>query len=553
MASAPPGETVPLDGDVIDDLIGTGEEGERLSKISGRRRRLAKEALTAERWQRGAFYQPGFSLVLHSPFLSVSLTHFLEMKSSSSSSTSSLAAPIDSDGDDEGGGDAGPSAAPSQMAADGEDLEEDVQDDSAHSFDGHTDAVFSIAWNPAVQGSVATGGGDDRAFLWRAGTADGTVELGGDRDDEGDDDDDDGDDGDDGDEANGNGRGGERKQQQQPRRHTDSVVSLAFSPDGSLLASGGLDGAVLLWDAHSGGVPPSLPPLDAGPSDGVEWVCWHPRGRALLAGSEDFLAYLWDTVTGKLMCAPLAGHGGAVRCGAFTPDGRGVVTGGGEGDAALRRWDPRTGACVASVSGHGYHEAGLTCLAPAPLSVEAAGGVSRTVLTGSEDGTARLAIVEGGDDGAGTASSSSSSRPLTTFSGHSESVEAVCWVLAPNAPPLVASASVDGTLRLWDVSTGTERVKCEHGDAVSCAAVSPSASGNADASSSSAAAAASGAPLIATGCLDGCVRLWDARSGELARVFKGHRGGVQAVAFSPDGRALLTASDDATAKVFEII
>ena len=64
------------------------------------------------------------------------------------------------------------------MAADGEDLEEDVQDDSAHSFDGHTDAVFSIAWNPAVQGSVATGGGDDRAFLWRAGTADGTVELG---------------------------------------------------------------------------------------------------------------------------------------------------------------------------------------------------------------------------------------------------------------------------------------------------------------------------------------------------------------------------------------
>lgn len=465
----------------------------------------------------------------------------------------SLAAPIDSDGDDDAG-DAGPSA-PSEMAADGGDLldeDEAQEDDSAHSFAGHTDAVFSVAWNPAVQGSVATGGGDDRAFLWRVGTADGTVELGGDRDE------DDGDgDGDAAGEANGNdggggggaGGGGEKKQHQ-PRRHTDSVVSLAFSPDGSLLASGGLDGVVLLWDARAGEAPASLPPLDEGPSDGVEWVCWHPRGRALLAGSEDFLAYLWDTVTGKLMCAPLAGHGGAVRCGAFTPDGRGVVTGGGEGDAALRRWDPRTGACVATVSGHGYHEAGLTCLAPAPLSAETAGGVSRTVLTGSEDGTARLAIVEGeGDDGA--APSSSSSRPVATFSGHSESVEAVCWVLAPNAPPLVASASVDGTLRLWDVATQTERARCEHGDAVSCAAVSPSASGNAAAAAD---AASSGAPpLVATGCLDGCVRLWDARSGELARVFKGHRGGIQALAFSPDGRALLTASDDATAKVFEII
>lgn len=442
------------------------------------------------------------------------------------------------------------------MAADEDLEEEEVQDDSVHSFDGHADAVFSVAWSPAVQGLVATGGGDDRAFLWRVGTSDGTVELGGDRDD---DDDEDA-------EANANGAAAaatKEKKQQQHRRHTDSVVSLAFSTDGSLLASGGLDGLVLLWDAATGEAPASLPPLDEGPSDGVEWVCWHPRGRALLAGSEDFLAYLWDTVTGKLMCPPLAGHGGAVRCGAFTPDGRGIVTGGGEGDATLRRWDPRTGACVASVSGHGYHEAGLTCLSPAPLSVEktaTGGGVSRTVLTGSEDGTARLAIVEGtGDDGVtsgSSATSSSSSRPLATFSGHTESVEAVCWVLAPNAPTLVASASVDGTLRLWDVATGSERVACEHGDAVSCAAVSPSASGSGaiEGVSAAAAASASGAPpLIATGCLDGCVRLWDARSGELARVFRGHRGGVQAVAFSPDGRALLSASDDATAKVFEII
>ena len=54
----------------------------------------------------------------------------------------------------------------------------------------------------------------------------------------------------------------------------------------------------------------------------------------------------------------LTGHHGAVACGSFTPDGKQVVTGGGEGDASLRVWSPKTGECTCVVQGHGFHKTG---------------------------------------------------------------------------------------------------------------------------------------------------------------------------------------------------
>lgn len=54
----------------------------------------------------------------------------------------------------------------------------------------------------------------------------------------------------------------------------------------------------------------------------------------------------------------LYGHTGAVRCGRFTPDGKTIVTGGGEGDATLKVWDPKSGTCTGTIQGHGFHTAG---------------------------------------------------------------------------------------------------------------------------------------------------------------------------------------------------
>ena len=52
------------------------------------------------------------------------------------------------------------------------------------------------------------------------------------------------------------------------------------------------------------------------------------------------------------------GHGGAVTCGQFSPDGRAVVTGGGEGDCSLRVWDPKSGACLHTMQGTQFHSVG---------------------------------------------------------------------------------------------------------------------------------------------------------------------------------------------------
>ena len=64
------------------------------------------------------------------------------------------------------------------------------------------------------------------------------------------------------------------------------------------------------------------------------------------------------------------GHTGPVRCGQFTPDGKTIVTGGGEGDATLKVWDPKSGTCTGTIQGYGFHEAGRPraagCTTPPP-------------------------------------------------------------------------------------------------------------------------------------------------------------------------------------------
>jgi len=161
-----------------------------------------------------------------------------------------------------------------------------------------------------------------------------------------------------------------------------------------------------VWDAATGAALRCL----EGPAEGLEWVAWHPRGHVILAGSDDFCAWMWNADTGDTM-GVLVGHAGAVRCGGWTADGKAAVTGGGEGDASLRAWDPKTGACTATLSGHGFHEGGLTSLAVAGPDTPT------VVLTGGEDGTARLSNVANGGRVVGTLDPAA----------HTDSVEAVAF------------------------------------------------------------------------------------------------------------------------------
>jgi len=381
---------------------------------------------------------------------------------------------------------------PDDIDIDIDDPMSSYEDDSIHAFGGHRSPVYAVAFNPRSdsQDMVATGGGDDRAFVWRVGE-DAFMENQG--------------------------------KVFELTGHTDTVTSIEFTnSESSLLATGAMDGTVRVWNGKDTDTFKQLHVLD-GPSESIEWISWHPRGDIILAGSRDFTAWMWNGKTGEFM-ASFAGHAGSVSCGGFTPDGRAVVTCGGEGDATMKVWDPKSGVCTTSVEGAHFHETGITCLAIHPNGL--------TALSGSEAGGIKLASLENG-------------KVLGSLDSHVDgsSVERIVYLpggrpgstsSSDSNPSLVASAGLDGRLVVWDLGVLSPRVVCGHPEGVTTLVAHPSNH------------------MLITGALDGVVRCWDSRSGELAMAFRGHVDAVQAMDLSGDGWQILTGGEDCVVRVFDI-
>ena len=218
-----------------------------------------------------------------------------------------------------------------------------------------------------------------------------------------------------------------------------------------LLATGSLDGTVSVYDANAGGK--YVRRLE-GPETGVEWLEWHPNGPIVLAGCEDFCAWMWNASDGNLMQV-FAGHSGSVSCGQFSKDGKVVFTG--SFDGSFRAWNPRSGMTIAAFQKGGlFHDGPVTCMD----SIVDESNNSYVALTGSEDCALKLSAVNT------SAESAERSKVLGNFLAHEKCIECVefCDRTVGN---YAASGSVDATIRVWDLPTQKVRGVLGHGKAVS--------------------------------------------------------------------------------------
>jgi len=213
--------------------------------------------------------------------------------------------------------------------------------------------------------------------------------------------------------------------------HTWWVLSVAFSPDGKLLASGSWK-VIKLWEVATGREVRTL----TGHTDWVRSVAFSPDGRLLASGScgqpltqSPWCAQgeikLWDVASGSLV-RTLSGHTWWVLSVAFSPDGRLLASGSWDGwDGTIKLWEVATGREVRTLSGH---ERGVRSVAFSPDG--------RLLASGSEDDTIKLWEVATG-------------REVRTLSGHERDVRSVAF--SPDGR-LLASGSGDKTIKLWDIS-----------------------------------------------------------------------------------------------------
>ncbi|MEH2047800.1 nSTAND1 domain-containing NTPase, partial [Nostoc sp.] len=283
--------------------------------------------------------------------------------------------------------------------------------------------------------------------------------------------------------------------------HSDSVISVAYSPNGQQLASASRDKTIKIWDVSSGQLLKTL----TGHSDSVISVAYSPNGQQLASASWDKTIKIWDVSSGQLL-KTLTGHSSKVISVAYSLNGQQLASA--STDKTIKIWDVSSGQLLKTLTGHSSE---VISVAYSPNGQQLA--------SASWDKTIKIWDVSNG-------------QLLKTLTGHSSSVYSVAY--SPNGQQL-ASASTDKTIKIWDVSSGQLlKTLTGHSSKVYSVAYSPNGQ------------------QLASASWDKTIKIWDVSSGQLLKTLTGHSSKVISVAYSLNGQQLASASTDKTIKIWDV-
>lgn len=312
--------------------------------------------------------------------------------------------------------------------------------------------------------------------------------------------------------------------------HSDSVLSVCFSPDGRHVLSGSEDASVNLWEVESG----RSNRIYTGHTGPVVSVGFGPHGSSsFFSGSKDGTMKLWDTASGKCLSTIGPYRPDPVNAACLTSDGRYALRAG-ENEGGISVWDIRRAEYV-----------GLLGSGGAPRSKTFGLVQSRLLRRWQEPSLlARYSVVcfslDAHDKICLTASPSAvltvwdmaSRLPLRILEGHGDAVSSV-FLSADGEYGL--SGSADATIKLWHIKTGRcLRTFRGHSGAVSSVCMTRDRR------------------CILSGGSDGTVRLWDAETGHRIRTFFGSTSPVTSVSVSVDGHVAVSGSRDGLVRLWAI-